>query len=53
MESNSEVGKVNICKSTFDIVHEHYNCINRGKIAAKGKGEIDMYFVEKKYEFAN
>ena len=53
MESNSEVGKINISKSTYDIVHEHYNCIHRGKIAAKGKGEIDMYFVEKKYVFAN
>jgi ligand-binding sensor domain-containing protein/class 3 adenylate cyclase len=53
MESNSEVGKINISKSTYDIVHEHYNCIHRGKISAKGKGEIDMYFVEKKYVFAN
>ncbi len=53
MESNSEVGKINISKSTYDIVHEHYNCIHRGKIAAKGKGEIDMYFVERKYVFAN
>ncbi len=53
MESNSEVGKINISKSTYDIIHEHYNCIHRGKISAKGKGEIDMYFVEKKYVFAN
>jgi class 3 adenylate cyclase len=46
MESSGEVGKVNISGSTFDLVKDQFNCIHRGKIAAKGKGEIDMYFVE-------
>jgi hypothetical protein len=26
-------------------VKEKFNCTHRGKIQAKGKGEIDMYFV--------
>lgn len=46
MESSGEPGKVNISQSTFEIVKDQFACTYRGKIAAKGKGEIDMYFVE-------
>jgi class 3 adenylate cyclase len=47
MESNSEPGKVNISGSTYALVKDYFNCESRGKIAVKGKGEIEMYFVEK------
>lgn len=46
MESSGEVGKVNISQTTYDLVKDKFTCIHRGKIKAKGKGEIDMYFVE-------
>lgn len=46
MESNGEVGKVNISGATYELVKDQFACEHRGKIAAKGKGEIDMYFVE-------
>ncbi len=46
MESNSEPGKVNISKATYDEVQLYFNCVERGKIAAKNRGELDMYFVE-------
>ncbi len=46
MESSGEVGKVNISGSTYALVKDKFSCIHRGKIAAKNKGEIDMYFVE-------
>ena len=46
MESSGEVGKVNISKNTYDLVNQEFDCTHRGKIAAKGKGDIDMYFVE-------
>jgi hypothetical protein len=29
------------------LVKDYFNCESRGKIAVKGKGEIEMYFVEK------
>ncbi len=45
MESNSEAGKVNISEATYALVKEHFNCTYRGKIEAKNKGEVDMYFV--------
>lgn len=45
MESNSENGKINISSSTFSLVNEKFQCEPRGKILAKGKGEIEMFFV--------
>ncbi len=46
MQVNGEEGKVNISKSTFELVESHFKCSYRGKIAAKNKGEVDMYFVD-------
>ena len=46
MESSGEAGKVNISGRTYDLVKDKFNCIYRGKIQAKNKGEVDMYFVE-------
>ena len=48
MESSGEAGKVNISGSTYALVKNQFICVHRGKIAAKHKGEIDMYFVESK-----
>jgi len=50
MESNSEVGKINISGDTFEIIKNdpEFSFVNRGKIPAKGKGEIEMYFVSLK-----
>lgn len=47
MEQNSVAGKINISGSTYDLVKDKFSCIYRGKIPAKNKGEIDMFFVEK------
>ncbi len=48
MESSGEVGKINISGSTYELVKDKFTCTHRGKIRAKGKGEIDMFFVDKK-----
>jgi class 3 adenylate cyclase len=45
MESSGEAGRVNVSAYTSDLAREHYTCEYRGKVSAKGKGEIDMYFV--------
>lgn len=45
MESKSEVGKVNISAPTYELINGNFECLHRGKIAAKNKGNIDMYFV--------
>lgn len=45
LESSGESGKVNISRHTYELVKEYFECEYRGKITAKNKGEIDMYFV--------
>jgi class 3 adenylate cyclase len=47
MESSGEVSKVNISGATHELVKDKFQCTHRGKIQAKNKGEIDMYFVER------
>ena len=46
MESSGAVGRVNISGTTYEIVKDKFSCTHRGKIEAKNKGVIDMYFVE-------
>ncbi len=46
MEQNGEEGKVNISDPTYNLIKDKFACSYRGKIDAKNKGEIDMYFVE-------
>ncbi|CAN5871177.1 hypothetical protein BH11BAC7_BH11BAC7_14120 [soil metagenome] len=45
MESSGVAGKINISASTYELVKDHFRCIPRGKVNAKGKGEIEMYFL--------
>jgi|GEM_PF-1322770 len=46
MESKGEIGKVNISQYTYDYIKDFFECKYRGKVQAKGKGEMDMYFVK-------
>ena len=48
MEQNGQEGKINISGSTFNLVKDQFSCNYRGKIEAKNKGQIDMYFLDKK-----
>ena len=47
IESNGDVGKVNVSQATYELLNSDPDFVfeNRGKIEAKGKGEIEMYFV--------
>jgi class 3 adenylate cyclase len=49
MESSGEVGRVNISEATYELVKDdtNFSLESRGKIKAKGKGEIEMFFVSK------
>jgi len=46
LESNGEQGRINVSESTFRLVNGHYSFEQRGKVSAKYKGEIEMYFLE-------
>ena len=45
IESAGEVGKINISSPTYQLVKNEFECFPRGKIYAKGKGKLEMYFV--------
>ncbi|MEZ5196680.1 MAG: adenylate/guanylate cyclase domain-containing protein [Bacteroidales bacterium] len=49
MESSGETGKVNISQTTYTILKDDPDFIfeSRGRITVKGKGEMEMYFVDK------
>ncbi len=48
VESLSVPGKVNISQSTYELVKDlpDFEFESRGKVEVKGKGEMEMYFVE-------
>jgi class 3 adenylate cyclase len=50
MESSGEVNKINISKTTFDLISDQpeFSFDYRGKHMAKNKGNMDMYFVSVK-----
>lgn len=47
MEQNSDPGKINISGSTYTLIKGEFTCEHRGKIKAKNKGEVDMYFINR------
>ena len=46
MESSGEPNKINISGATHELIKDKFKCEFRGKIPAKNKGEIEMYFVD-------
>ncbi|MBS1608572.1 MAG: response regulator [Bacteroidetes bacterium] len=46
MEQRGEPGKINISGCTYELVKDMFPCSYRGKISAKNRGEVDMYFVD-------
>lgn len=45
LESSGVPGRVNISSATYEVVKEFFECEYRGRVPAKNKGEIEMYFV--------
>ena len=46
LEQGGEIGKINISENTYQQIKGRFDCTYRGRLAAKNKGEIAMYFVE-------
>lgn len=46
MEQNSEAGKINVSNSTYELTKHIFSFEPRGKIPAKNKGMIEMYFLK-------
>ena len=48
MEQHGEAGEVNVSQTTYELIKDDFSCQERGKITAKHKGDIEMYFVQTK-----
>ena len=46
LEQGGVPGKINVSESTFEHIRHRFECTYRGRLAAKNKGEIAMYFVD-------
>jgi class 3 adenylate cyclase len=46
METACEPGKINVSETTYKYIKDLFECEHRGKIQAKNKGLIDMYYVK-------
>jgi len=46
MESNSEPMRINVSETTYNILKEKYNFIERETINVKGKGSMKMFFLD-------
>lgn len=45
MESHGEAGQLHITQATFELLQDEFECVSRGTIDIKGKGEMTTYFV--------
>ncbi len=45
MEQAGEIGRINISRSTYDLIRPYFDCQPRGKVSVKHKGEVEMFFV--------
>jgi class 3 adenylate cyclase len=50
LESSCEAGYVNISKEVYEMVRDRFECLHRGRIAIKNRGEIDMYLVTDRFD---
>jgi adenylate cyclase len=46
MEQASEPNRINVSSATYEHIKHKYPCFQRGLVAAKNKGSIEMYFVD-------
>ena len=54
LESTAEAEKVNVSGETYQFIRNYFDCTFRGRIPAKNKGDIDMYFVNRiKLEYSS
>ena len=45
MESHGEEGKIHISGETYELIEDRYDCVSRGKISLKGRGEMETWYL--------
>ena len=46
MEEHGSAGRVNVSSITYELIKDHFKCTSRGKVNVKGRGDVEMYWVE-------
>lgn len=47
MEQSSHPGRINLSKTSYEMIANVFDCEYRGPVSVKNKGEMDMYFLNK------
>jgi class 3 adenylate cyclase len=47
MEETCEPGRINVSRAAYEVVQDVFTWEYRGKVAAKNKGEVEMYYAAK------
>jgi guanylate cyclase len=45
MESHGTPGRIQITRSTYELLADEFECEPRGTIAVKGKGEVEVWYL--------
>jgi guanylate cyclase len=45
MESHGTPGRIQITRATYELVRDEFECVPRGPIAIKGKGEVEAWYL--------
>lgn len=45
MESHGEAGKIQISRATYELIKDEFECVSRGLMPIKGKGEMETWFL--------
>lgn len=52
LESSSEPGHINVSEATYLRIKSQFECLYRGKISAKNKADMAMYYVESAFQLS-
>ncbi|MFP3915063.1 MAG: adenylate/guanylate cyclase domain-containing protein [Actinomycetota bacterium] len=50
MESHGEPGRIQISEATYRLIRDEFECVPRGTIPVKGKGELPTWYLEARRE---
>jgi hypothetical protein len=53
MESSGAPGRVNVSRATYELSKHLFDCEYRGRVEAKGKGAVEMFFVNGLHDTAS
>jgi guanylate cyclase len=50
MESHGSQGAVQITRATYELIRDDFECVPKGTVAVKGKGDMEVWHVARSLE---